>query len=298
MLGRLTPLGGGPPIVLMSRKVTLGRHSSNDHPIACGSVSSKHCELELLDGYWWVRDLNSRNGTAVDNVKCQRSRILPGSTLRLASQRFRVEYQGPSTVSEDDAILNLLMESDPVRTPEAAEPSQRPGTLPVAPANRERQSSPASAPSGPRMRIRRFLGKLIPCGGGDPIPLLESPLVVGRRSACDISLRFPDISSRHCTLTFEEGFWVVADTGSRNGIRVNSEKVERKVLLSGDRISFASHRFQIDYKPEGSVPPEEENTFSRGLLEKIGLKDPARLDQKKLLSNNHDEDRPKRVTLE
>ncbi|MBC7966993.1 MAG: FHA domain-containing protein, partial [Fuerstia sp.] len=101
MLGRLTPVGGGIPIILLKRNVTLGRDPANDHAIACGSVSGKHCELELIDGYWWVRDLGSRNGTSVNNVRCQTSRILPGGVLRMANQRFRLDYKEPK-VSADE----------------------------------------------------------------------------------------------------------------------------------------------------------------------------------------------------
>lgn len=142
------------------------------------------------------------------------------------------------------------------------------------------------------------MGKLLPCGGGDPIGLLESPLIVGRRSACDITLKFSDVSSQHCTLMYEDGFWVIDDCGSRNGVRVNGERVERKVLFPEDRVSIASHRFTIHYTPEGDLPPSEDDTFSKSLLEKIGMKDPSRLEQKRIPGAAGEDDQTKRITLE
>lgn len=50
------------------------------------------------------------------------------------------------------------------------------------------------------MEASSTLGMLNPCGGGDPIPLLHEKLLVGRRSSCDISLKFPNVSSHHCEL--------------------------------------------------------------------------------------------------
>ena len=47
--------------------------------------------------------------------------------------------------------------------------------------------------------------ELVPLKGGDPIPLLRPKLVVGRRESCDICLRFPNISGRHCELSFQVG---------------------------------------------------------------------------------------------
>ena len=43
-----------------------------------------------------------------------------------------------------------------------------------------------------------MLGQLIPCGGGDAIPLTGPKLLVGRRSSCDIKLDFQNVSSHHC----------------------------------------------------------------------------------------------------
>ena len=192
------------------------------------------------------------------------------------------------------------MDSPPVPGPERSNPASDDSTAPVNRPIVERPHTRRVDPAATEgsSQIRRYLGKLVPCGGGDPIALLQSPLIIGRRSACDIALRFPDVSSRHCTLSYEEGFWVAEDLQSRNGIRVNGERVERKVLFPDDRVSIAGHRFTIHYRPEGSVPPIEEDTFSKSLLEKIGLKDPSRLDQKKLLSDSEDDDQPTRITLE
>ena len=309
MLGRLTPVGGGNPIILLSRKLTLGRDPASDHVIPCGSVSGKHCELELIDGYWWVRDLGSRNGTSVNNVRCQTSRILPGGVLRTANQRFRLDYKEPRVSADEDVAMSLLMDVLPTASPAPiASPAAAGNAKPVVAASlasnrqaiRQRSdSSHASTPViSPTKSVRRFLGKLVPCGGGDPIALLESPLLVGRRSACDITLKFPDVSSRHCTLTYEDGFWVVDDCGSRNGVRVNGERVERKVLYPEDRISIAAHRFTVQYTPEGSVPPAEDDTFAKSLLEKIGMKDLSRLEQKRIPGAASEVDPPKRMTLE
>jgi pSer/pThr/pTyr-binding forkhead associated (FHA) protein len=311
MLGRLTPVGGGAPIILLRKKLALGRDPANDHVIAGSSVSSRHCELELIDGYWWVRDLGSRNGTSVNNVRCQSSKILSGSILRLASQRFRLDYKEPKASEDEDKAMSILMDLPPVApTADVGRPKLRAESYantaaadraPLSlPANRKRtDSSHASIPVAPVAKtIRRYLGKLVPCGGGDPIGLLESPLLVGRRSACDVTLKFADVSSRHCILTYDDGFWVADDCGSRNGVRVNGERVERKVLYPEDRISFASHRFVIHYTPEGSLPPSEDDTFSKSLLEKIGIKDASRLEQQRIPDAASDTDRPKRITLE
>lgn len=123
------------------------------------------------------------------------------------------------------------------------------------------------------MASHQVLGELIPCGGGDPVPLFKGKLLVGRRSHCDIQLQFPNVSSHHCELEFINGFWRVQDLGSSNGIKVNGERLDSKWLMPGDVLAIGKHRYEVHYAPpDGQRPPEDqEDIFSRGLLEKAGL---------------------------
>lgn len=117
-----------------------------------------------------------------------------------------------------------------------------------------------------------MLGQLIPCGGGDAIPLLAPKLLVGRRSSCDIKLDFQNVSSHHCEFELKEGYWHIRDLGSSNGIKVNGERCQSKVLTPGDEVTIARHRFRIEYAVSGSgAAPEEENPFEKSLMEKAGL---------------------------
>ena len=64
------------------------------------------------------------------------------------------------------------------------------------------------------MDDRTTYGELVPLGGGDNIPLLKKKLVIGRRPDCDITLRFPNVSSYHCELELVDGYWFIRDLGS------------------------------------------------------------------------------------
>lgn len=117
-----------------------------------------------------------------------------------------------------------------------------------------------------------MFGQLIPLGGGDPIPLRKPKLMVGRRPSCDIQLDFPNVSSQHCELEFVNGYWRVRDLHSSNGTKVNGERVDEKFVQPGDNITFAKHRFEIEYTPDpNAAPVEEVDPMSISLLEKAGL---------------------------
>ena len=117
-----------------------------------------------------------------------------------------------------------------------------------------------------------MFGTLNPCGGGDPIPLLRDRLLVGRRSRCDLTLNFSNISSHHCQLEYVNGYWRVRDLGSRNGIKVNGERCDQEWLMPGDILHIAKHRFEIEYQPTADAPPlGDDDPFELSLMQKAGL---------------------------
>ncbi len=107
-LGMLIPCGGGPPVALRKPKFIIGRAPTCDLVLAYKSTSSRHCSLELHNGYWQMTDLDSTNGTTVDGMTYRRKWILPGNVLGLPGKRYRVEYrpQGtPPSLADDDEVI-------------------------------------------------------------------------------------------------------------------------------------------------------------------------------------------------
>ncbi|MEM9701481.1 MAG: FHA domain-containing protein [Planctomycetota bacterium] len=124
-----------------------------------------------------------------------------------------------------------------------------------------------------------LLGELIPTGGGDPIPLKRSPLVIGRRSRCDIVLPFENVSGKHCELELKGGYWHVADLGSSKGIRVDGFRCMESALPPGTRLRIARHEYEVVYKAAGGGPvPDTAGgaQFGGSLMQLAGLEKPQR----------------------
>lgn len=92
MFGELTPIGGGDPVPLLKKNLLVGRRESCDIVLRFSNVSAHHCQLTVTGGYWYVRDLKSRNGVKVNGVRVQEKRLDPGDELSVATHRYNIRY--------------------------------------------------------------------------------------------------------------------------------------------------------------------------------------------------------------
>jgi pSer/pThr/pTyr-binding forkhead associated (FHA) protein len=92
MYGELVPLGGGDPIPLLKEQLLVGRRESCDIVLRFANVSAHHCQLSVDNGYLYVRDLQSRNGIKVNDIRVTERRLDPGDELAIAKHRYRVDY--------------------------------------------------------------------------------------------------------------------------------------------------------------------------------------------------------------
>lgn len=128
---------------------------------------------------------------------------------------------------------------------------------------------------------RPVLGVLNPVIGGDPIPLTQDEITIGRRESSDLCLSYPNVSSSHCRLTFRMGSWVIEDLRSANGVKINGERIAPATptpVKPGDEVTVAKHAFVLDYTPGEGVEFVEElpDIFAQSLMEKAGLQKPKR----------------------
>jgi pSer/pThr/pTyr-binding forkhead associated (FHA) protein len=79
---------------LHTDRTTIGRVEDNTFQIADPSVSSHHCEVHLRGSEIFIRDLNSTNGTFINNDKITEKALKPGQTLRLGQVELKLEAEG------------------------------------------------------------------------------------------------------------------------------------------------------------------------------------------------------------
>jgi pSer/pThr/pTyr-binding forkhead associated (FHA) protein len=189
---------------------TIGRSASNDIHIPEKHVSRQHAVINYRNGVFMLTDLESANGTFVnDEQLAEPFPLAGGDQIRL--------YVPLLTFS------GVVTEDEQHRAEES-------GTMITA----------VVATTGDCRLI-------ITTGPqeGDVIPLRINRVTVGRattKATWEILLQDPSVSRPHATLEQANGTWLLKDLGSSNGTLVNGELVAEQgcSLNDGDLIAFGS----------------------------------------------------------
>ena len=176
--------------IVGDKPLIIGRLTDVDIPLVSSErfVSRRHCEISREGEQLFVRDLNSSNGTMLDD-----QRLLPKKRVRwLPDQLLRL---GPFTL-----IWGDKSDSDMFRLANKA-------------------GHKASTQAGIRMQLV--------CSGGYPqkVPLGKKPLIIGRTIECDMSLNHSQVSKKHCSIALTNAGIQVTDLGSTNGTILQGERL-------------------------------------------------------------------------
>ena len=90
----------------------VGRRPSCDIRLDYANVSSHHCRLEYINGFWRAADI-STNGTKVNGERIDEKFLQPGDTVSFARHAFEIQYTpDPDAVAPTDDVdpfaLSLL----------------------------------------------------------------------------------------------------------------------------------------------------------------------------------------------
>ena len=112
--GELVPTGGGDNIVLKKERLVIGRRETCDIVLRFANISGQHARMTLEQGYWFLKDLGSRNGTKVNGYRISRKRLDPGAKISFAKHTYVMEYSpealgafGPPP-PDDDQLEEVL----------------------------------------------------------------------------------------------------------------------------------------------------------------------------------------------
>jgi signal transduction histidine kinase len=125
----LTGPDSGRRFPIPDREPQLIGRSTEAIPITDESVSRRHAELTPDDGRWWIRDLESTNGTFVNGRPIlDRVPLQPGDRIRCGDTEFQLRHLDESTIhgrlrapDPSDGTIRLLPVANPASGAGAAE---------------------------------------------------------------------------------------------------------------------------------------------------------------------------------
>ena len=108
--------------VIVDRDMLVGRHQDADVVLQAADVSRRHAGLSLKDNALWVQDLNSSNGTFVNDVRIvAETEVKNGDSLSFASVQYTAQVAVVEVV-QPIVAEEVIIESEKVVVPEMVEP--------------------------------------------------------------------------------------------------------------------------------------------------------------------------------
>src|SRR4029077_11371799 len=84
-----------------SRPVSIGRSPDNDLPVDNLAVSNYHARVYFEGGRLVVEDLDSLNGTFVNDLRVERATLHDGDSIHIGKHRIKVDATGDAPVPWD-----------------------------------------------------------------------------------------------------------------------------------------------------------------------------------------------------
>ena len=205
-----------------SAPLLIGRGAGCDYVIADERVSSRHAGLSRQDGFLLLEDLDSVNGTFVDDRRIKRMRI-----------SWRQEFQiGGKTLTPIDVYAAARGEELATKTAmfRPQEAMNIADVLDDVGGGSERLS-PSLAGVAP--------SSLVTLAPGDVV-------IVGRDIELPVVFDTPNVSRRHARIRRTASELVIEDLGSTNGTWVNGDRIQTPRKISGvDDVRIGHQKLQI-----------------------------------------------------
>jgi ABC-type multidrug transport system ATPase subunit/pSer/pThr/pTyr-binding forkhead associated (FHA) protein len=195
----------------------IGRSAENELVLDAPNVSRRHARLQRVDGSYELMDLGSANGTLVGGRE-----IEPRTPIRISpGARFSVGPYEVEVLAAQSAMIQQQQASQVIGLSSAA--GQETAVL-----ARE-----------PRIIISTSAGRM-------ELPVRGSELYAGRAPGNDIVIDSEVVSRRHFVLRRRMGGFEIEDLGSRNGLRVGHDRVQKHFLQDGDVVDIGGE-VEIQY---------------------------------------------------
>jgi pSer/pThr/pTyr-binding forkhead associated (FHA) protein len=203
----LSGVGVGDGIKLRRESTIFGREKG-DILISDREMSSTHCQIQNINGAYHIFDMNSTNGTYVNNARIVKARLNSGDEITLGKTTFKFLLEDDASVRH----LNTVFKTNP------------------ADANKPKPSVVDTLiEKGSRAKVTYMLILSIKYADGslETVDLPQRQVFLGRATSFGQFENDVEISRKHLLLKINDrGEVFMEDQGSTNGTLLNNSKIK------------------------------------------------------------------------
>jgi pSer/pThr/pTyr-binding forkhead associated (FHA) protein len=200
---------------LKAEKLVIGRKGA-DLALQDQAVSRRHCEIEKRGEAWFVKDLDSKNGTLVNGRKVKDQRLHHLDEIKVGNAR----------------LLFAESEARAERAPEEVEAS-----LDITRADDKSRERELKLPRGREFFLEYMTGPK----KGRSIKFTKARVIIGRGEEADVDLDDQGVSRKHAVIEVhsrEQAY--ISDLASQNGTWLNGMRIKMTRLIHGDKLRLGN----------------------------------------------------------
>jgi pSer/pThr/pTyr-binding forkhead associated (FHA) protein len=199
---------GGGEAIKLRRDATIFGREKGDIIIGDHEISSTHCQIQNINGVYHIFDMNSTNGTFVNNERIVKSKLNHGDIITVGQTSFRFQLEDESNVRHIATIF---------KAKEKRAVNDSKNSLVDTLIENELRSTQSHAIQ---------LSVQYHDGSNDEIELNQRSLFIGRASSFGKFEQDPEISRKHLLVKVNDtGEVFIEDQGSTNGSFLNGKRI-------------------------------------------------------------------------
>lgn len=234
--GVLYPIEGGKTseAIKLRRDATIFGREKGDIVVSDHEVSSMHCQIQNIGGVYHIFDMNSTNGTFVNNERIVKAKLSHGDIITLGQTSFRFQLEDESSVRHIATIFKS-------QSKKALSDSNKTSLVDTL-IEGELRTSQAHV-------IVLQVG--YHDGTSDEIELNQRTLFIGRASSFGKFEQDPEISRKHLMVKVNDtGEIFIEDQGSTNGSFLNGKRITGMHLVGPqDEVRVGTSTLKIRARP-------------------------------------------------
>ncbi len=198
----------GNEAIKLRRDATIFGREKGDILIEDHEISSTHCQIQNISGVYHVFDMNSTNGTFVNNERIVKAKLNPGDIVTVGQTSFRFQLEDELNVRHITTIF---------KSKDKRNLSDSKSSLVDTLIESELRSTQSHALV---LRIRYH------DGSEDEVELNQRLLFIGRATSFGKFESDPEISRKHLLIKVNDtGEVFIEDQGSTNCSYLNGKKI-------------------------------------------------------------------------